>query len=66
MAEFIDRTGEPRRDAEIESAIKTVCKRLVQFNVSDPELTVQLPVIKDGLEELLATRQLMRDRGIKP
>ncbi len=65
MHEFIDRTGESRRDSEIEEAFQLIRRRMVKFDISDPELTVLLPIIKDALEELLTIRKARKAKGIE-
>jgi len=57
--EMEDRTGQPRRVAEIEEAIMLLKRRLTNpaaMMKSDPELFVNLLCIKDCLEELLKRR----------
>ncbi len=57
--EIEDRTGQPRRDGEVQEAVMILTRRLTNPKVlmnADPELFVNILCIKDCLEELLRRR----------
>jgi hypothetical protein len=58
--EFIDKTGQPRPDQEIEEALHWVKKKIIRPDFSDPEGTIHCITIKDALEELLKVREIIR------
>jgi hypothetical protein len=55
--EFIDASGKPRPDEEIEAALLWVKKQIIRPNLKDPEGVICCVTIKDALEELLARRR---------
>lgn len=66
--EFIDMTGKPRSDRELEEAIQVVGKFIVKGILSlPPELALQLGVIRGLLLELQAIRAVIQaGKGRKP
>jgi hypothetical protein len=66
--DFVDMSGRPRPEAEIEQALHWVKKKIVRADFSDPEGIINCVTIKDALTELLALRQfVMKQReGEKP
>jgi len=58
---FIDRSGESRSDEDVKAAIERVEKEIVRADFSNPELFVQLPTIREGLNELLKLRGVVRE-----
>lgn len=52
---FVDKSGEPRSMDELQGALTAVKKAIIEFDIHSP-LTIHLTVIKDALEELIATR----------
>lgn len=59
--EIKDRLGEPRSDEKLLQALQQVKKEIVKCDFSNPTLFVQLPTIKDAIEELLVLRHRRRD-----
>jgi hypothetical protein len=57
--DFVDSSGRPRPEAEIEQALGWVKKRIVRPDFSDPEGLILCVTIKDALEELLALRRII-------
>ncbi len=54
---FIDMTGTPRTDEDIEDAIQAITEVMIKHATKIPILTVHAGIIKDGLEELLQRRR---------
>ena len=52
-----DKTGQPRSDDDIKEAILVVEKEIVKADFKNPDLFVQLPTIREALEELLDFRE---------
>lgn len=59
--EFQDNTGKPRSDKDIQEAIAEVEKAIVKANTSNVPLFMQLPTIRQSLNELLALREKIRE-----
>ena len=57
---FIDKTGMPRSDNEIQEAIDVVKEVLIKHSTVLPMLTVHCGIIMDGLRELQTLRKLLR------
>lgn len=57
--DFVDATGKPRPDAEIQQALDWVKKRIVNPDFKDPEGVILCVTIKDALTELLAIRKFI-------
>ena len=56
MTEMIDRTGEPRDDAEIDEAISAVETIMVKHPLVLPLFTVHAGILRDCLYELQVRR----------
>lgn len=55
--DFIDATGEPRPDTELEQALEWVKKKIIRPDFKDPEGVILCVTIKDALMELLVIRR---------
>lgn len=56
--DFVDATGKPRPQDQVEAALLWVKKRIIRPDLKDPEGVIHCVTIKDALEELLALRRL--------
>jgi len=66
MAEFIDKTGEPRSDEELQEAIDCVKEIMVKHSTALPLFTVHALLILDCLRELQLLRKMIKEvRGRK-
>lgn len=59
--EMVDRTGQPRSNADVREAIGVVEKMIVKLHGgTPPEVYVMLPIIHQSLKELLVYRNAVR------
>jgi hypothetical protein len=61
--DFIDASGRPRPEAEIEQALQWVKGKIVKVDFSDPAGVIHCMTIKDALTELLSIRKFLREKG---
>jgi len=61
--DFVDASGQPRPDADIEEALLWAKKRIIRPDFSDPAGVIHCVTIKDALEELLRIRAAARKAG---
>lgn len=58
---FIDKTGQPCSDEEIQEALKAVEEIMVKHATALPLFTLHAGIIRAALKELLAIRKLIRE-----
>jgi len=61
MSEFIDKTGEPRSDEELQEAIDCVKEIMVKHSTTLPFFTVHALLIADCLKELQFLRKMIKE-----
>ena len=57
---FVDATGQPRPDSDIEQALTWVSKKIVRPDLKDPEGVICCVTIRGALQELLQLRAAAR------
>lgn len=59
MGSFIDKTGQPRSDEELQEAINAVIEIMVKHSTALPIFTVHALLILDCLKELQQLRKII-------
>jgi hypothetical protein len=58
--DFVDATGQPRPDDDIEMALAWVSKKIIRPDFKDPEGVICCVTIREALQELLQIRAAIR------
>jgi len=62
---FVDESGQPRSDQDLQEAIDTVVKEMVSRTPGNPQLIVMFPTIIECLQELQGLRRVISEHAEK-